>query len=429
MLASAPTSGPTRQRTKRVEPIAVYQPLPWQIAPWLDTHGILLLTGSAGGGKSRFSAEKLHGYCLRYPNAMGMAIRKTKVSMTSGLVLMMERRVIGRDPRVKHFPSKARFEYSNGSILAYGGLADEEQRKRLRSIGQDGSLDIVWMEEAIEFEEEDLNEVLARRRGRAAPWRQIMLSTNPDAPTHWINRRLIEGGEAHVYYSSASDNPYNPADYEATLAQLTGVEGERLREGKWVQASGIVYEGWSELPDGNVTEDADYQEGNGTLLWAVDDGYAGEYDARSGSYTANSHPRVFLLCQLRPTGQLCIFAEVYAIKTLPEQHITQVRALGYPDPDYAVVDKSAAALKGRLQAEGIYTRNGPASVEESIKVMREWVAPDSNGVRKLLVHPRCRLFRREMVSYRRAMDGGVIKEHDHGPDAARYLIWALRYEA
>lgn len=84
----------------------------------------MLLTGAAGGGKSNLAAEKLHGFCLRYPGAMALMLRKTRESMTSSTVLFMERAVIGHDPNVVHVVSKARFEYSNGSILAYGGMAD-----------------------------------------------------------------------------------------------------------------------------------------------------------------------------------------------------------------------------------------------------------------------------------------------------------------
>ena len=61
-------------------------------------------------------------------------------------------------------------EYDNGSTLPGGGMADDNQREQIRSIGQDGSVDIVWMEEATGFTENDFNEVTARIRGRAAPW-------------------------------------------------------------------------------------------------------------------------------------------------------------------------------------------------------------------------------------------------------------------
>lgn len=410
--------------------LAPFKPLPWQIAPWRDKSPILLLTGSAGGGKSKLAAEKLHAYCLKYPGSMALVLRKVKVSMTSGAVLMIARKVIGSDPRVVHVPSKSRFEYANGSILAYAGLEDERQRERLKSIGQDGAVDIAWMEEATEFEESDLNALLARMRGKAAPWRQILLSCNPDAPTHWIKSRLIDAGQARVYYSGAVDNPYNPADYRDTLNTLTGVDHDRLVKGQWVMATGLIYDVWSDGAEGgNVTAAADYEEGAGPVFWAVDDGYSGKLDPVTQLYTAESHPRVFLLVQERADGRLCVFHESYAIHTLSEAQIAEVEGLGYPAPDYAAIDKSAAELRGRLHAGGHYTQNGPADVEESIKVLRRFLAKDQNGWRRILVHPRCRHLRAEMASYRRDdTTGKPVKAFDHGPDALRYLAWTKRYE-
>src|SRR5690606_2638263 len=171
----------------------------------------------------------------------------------------------------------------------------------------------------------------------------------------------------------------------------------------------------------------DFVPDGGPVYWAVDDGYVGEFDATTGTYTAGSHPRAFLLCQMRPDGRLHIFAEHLAIRTQPEDQINAVLALGYPLPEFAAVDKAAAALIGRLNASGIYTQRGAASVEESIKVVREWLAPDKNGWRRIRVHPRCTHLRQELVSYVYGADQRPVKQFDHTLDALRYLVWRLRF--
>ena len=419
--------------------IQTFKPIAWQVDPWKDLSNILLLTGSAGGGKSRLAAEKLHGLLLRYDGATGLLIRKTKDSLKNSSLLMLSRMVIGRDPRVLHAKSNDRFEYSNGSVLSYMGMSDPAARERLRSIGQDGALDFVWFEEATEFVEEDFNEVLARMRGNSAPFWQIILTTNPDGPAHWINVRLILGGEASVYYSKASDNSHNRADYEIALSKLTGVQRQRLVEGKWVTGSGIVFDTWLDdfnqatgKSTGNVTLEAEYVPDGGRVIWAIDDGYSGKQDRATGIFTGRSHPRAIMLCQMRYDGRLAVFGESYKVETLAKDHLLEVKKMclnkGWPLPEYVVRDRAAASLDGALRAVGVkrvfYDR---VDKDESIKEMRTWVAADDNQVRRLIVHPRARHFRYETAQFSTNKRGNVIEEHDHGPDAVRYVIWHEMY--
>jgi hypothetical protein len=235
------------------------------------------------------------------------------------------------------------------------------------------------------------------------PWQ-----ARPDRGSDWRDDKLAEsGGDTATIFRE-----YPANDIEA-----------------FTHASGLVYDVWSDGPaDGNVTEAAAYQPGGGDLFWAIDDGYEGVLDRSTGQYTEKSAPRVFLLVQQRPTGQLCVFAEHYAVKTLQEAHIGLVRALGYPDPEYAVVDSAAAELRGRLLDGGVGTFGKPGSIEESIKTTRRMLAPDANGVRRVLVHPSCTHLRAELASYRRDDSGKPIDAQNHGPDALRYLCWHMRLE-
>ena len=169
-----------------------FVPLPWQLKAMRDTSPVVLLTGSQGGGKSRTAAEKIHAFCLRYPGAQALVMRKVRDNVTASSMRMLEKKVIGDDPRVNFLRKDLRADYLNGSTIYFAGMHGEKQREAIRSIGE-GSIDIAWMEEAHEFEEDDYEELLGRMRGAIAPWNQIILSTNPDAPVHWINRRLILG--------------------------------------------------------------------------------------------------------------------------------------------------------------------------------------------------------------------------------------------
>lgn len=182
---------------------------------------------------------------LKYPGSVGIGLRKAREFAAKSVVYALKA-VIGDSGAARYNSSALTFHYTNGSKIFIAGLKDENQRQAIRSINGDGAADFIWVEEANALTESDHNELLARLRGTNAPWRQLLYTTNPDAATHWIKRRLIDQGEASVHYSSAKDNPALPDEYHETLAQITGVLGLRLRDGLWTSAEGIVYDTWSD---------------------------------------------------------------------------------------------------------------------------------------------------------------------------------------
>ena len=409
-----------------LEIIAPFKPHTWQVEPWKYIGPTMLLTGSAGGGKSRLAAEKVHGYLLRYPNAMGLMLRKIRQSMTNSTVLFMDREIIGSDPRVRHYPSKLRFEYANGSVLAYGGMANEEQREQIRSIGTAGGVDIVWMEEATGFTETDYNEVLARMRGKAAPWTQVILSTNPDVPTHWIYQRLMVGGEAQVYKSSALDNPSNPASYIDNLQKLTGILYDRLVLGLWKQAEGAVYDTYD--PTVHVIDPIPIPP-----LWrrirAVDFGY--------------TNPFVCLWFAMDNDGRMYLYRELYHTGRIVEDHARQIVELSQGERIEATVCDHDAEDRATLERHGIPTMGAKKDVSPGLQAVAQRLRVAGDG------KPRLYLFRDALVERDRELakaykplctvdefpayvwqvskDGRPVKEvpvkvNDHGMDAMRYAV-------
>lgn len=420
---------------RHIQPIAIYRPLPWQVRPWRDKSGILLLTGAAGGGKSRLAAEKVHGYCKKYPGAMGLMLRKHRNSMTNSTVLFMERTVIGKDPAVHHYPSKLRFEYANGSILAYGGMADDEQREQIRSIGPQGAVDIIWMEEANRFGEIDFNEARGRIRGKAAPWRQVILTTNPDAPTHWIKQRLMDGGEASVYYSSARDNPHNAPEYLATLASLTGLLGKRLNKGLWVQAEGAVYETFSD--ELHVIDAMPNGWRNWRKIRAIDFGY--------------TNPFVCLWFAIDGDGRMCLYREIYMTKRTVNEHAPKILALSQGEHYEATVCDHDAEDRATLEQAGIYNIPAVKDISRGIQAVEQRLKVAGDGKPRLFVlkntlveldtllkdpfksasnKPSCTLEEFPGYAWPRAADGKANKEvpidiNNHGMDALRYAVMYL----
>ena len=84
-------------------------------------------------------------------------------------------------------------------------------------------LDFVWIDEA-NASREDLNEVFARMRGRAAR------CNNPSYTQTQTSALIIYvRGKASCYYSPTRQ--HQPASYEGTLSMLTGIQLLRLKEG------------------------------------------------------------------------------------------------------------------------------------------------------------------------------------------------------
>lgn len=231
----------SRRTSSKARAVATFQPLPWQYAPWRDKSAVLLLTGAAGGGKSKLAAEKINAYMLKYPGARGLLIRKAREFATKSMVPALKA-AIGSPEIAQYRKADLTFEYANGSRVYVAGVKDEDQREALRSIGEQGGVDVCWIEEANALTYEAFQEIRARMRGTVTTWRQVILTTNPGGPAHWIKKRLIDGGLASPYYSRATDNPHLPADYLETLESLTGVQYDRLVLGLWKAAEGALWD-------------------------------------------------------------------------------------------------------------------------------------------------------------------------------------------
>ena len=409
-----------------IEITAPYKPLPWQIKPWQDKNPIMLLTGSAGGGKSRLAGEKVHAYLQKYDRATGLMLRKAREYASKSIVPFMSRTVIGDTPGVRMKKMDTLFEYENGSTLYWGGMKDDSQREGLRSIGPDGAIDIVWVEEANQFTEVDFNELLARMRGKAAPWMQVILSTNPDMPTHWVNQRLIIGGEASVYYSGATDNTYNPPEYVGFLNKLTGVLYDRLVLGKWVQSEGAVYGEF----DGSIhLIDAFEIPPEWRRMRSIDFGY--------------TNPFVCQWWAMDEDDRLYLYREIYKTQRLVEDHARDILRLSEGEMIEKTVSDHDAEDRATLERYGVYTQAAKKDVSPGIQSVKQRLVKSGDDkprlflMRGALVEEDTKLrHSRKPVSTIEEFPGYVwpatkeskpireqpVKENDHGMDAMRYMV-------
>ena len=419
---------------------------PWQATAFLDKSDLLLFSGKPGGGKSHLGGNKVHAFLLRYPGATGIASRKVREDMDQSTIPMFLHQIINisEEPRCRFHARSDRviYEHPHGRIseLYFKGMNSPKQREAWKSLGMKGDLDIVLLEEANEYEEEDFNWVTTRMRGQAAGWTQIMMATNPDTFLHWINSRMIIGGEAVYYYSDWTMNPALDIEkYTRTMSRLTGTARARFWEGEWTEGGGKVIDTWvnkyhkrsnPEPEYGNVIMDAEYIPYGGDIVWVVDDGYAGKRDQKTGYFAAKSNPRTFLMAQKRPDGRLAFFGESYEVQMLYQQHIIKVIEMTvdnrWPMPKYVLYDIASPTLGRYLKEAGFDTRAIRVKIDEGVNELLGWVGPDVNGVRRMIVHPRCNLLRLEMGAWgKHPKTGKPVDAFNHGPDAARYLTFYI----
>ena len=382
---------------------ANFIPLPWQVDAWRDKSLTLLFTGSAGGGKSRLAAEKVHGACMKYPGANWLVMRKAREWNKTSIIPFLWETVI-QGTGAARFADNV-FKYSNNSRIYTAGMNDEDQREAVRSIGGSGGLDGAWLEEGTAFTRKDYNEVLARMRNNAMGWRQIIITTNPGPPMHWIYTDLIKGKQAHVYYSGAPDNPYNSKDYLSILDKLTGVQHERLVEGHWVQAEGTVYDAFDYNTHVRVRKVEDFQ------YWglAIDEGY--------------TNPAVILLIGVDGDGRLHIEREFYQTGVLQERVVAQSREwVNERRATAIVVDESAAGLIADLRNAGLSAEGHKGRVLDGIAIVQGLLTVQDDGLPRLTVDPSCVNTVNEFESYVwKPGKDEPVKENDHALDALRYF--------
>jgi len=414
---------------KRSDLLAPYKPLPWQVPAWKSKASALLLTGSAGGGKSKVAAEKINAYCWKYPDSTWLILRKAREWAGRSIVPFMWKSVMAEDKRIKYSVSDGSFHYPNGSVIYSGGMMDAKQRESVRSIGGDGGLDGAWFEEANAFSRQDYEEIIGRVRHTAADWQQIILTTNPDSPTHWIYTDLIKGGQAEVYYSGAKDNPYNAPAYLANLAKLTGVLKQRLVDGLWVQAEGAIYDEYD--PAVHLINREDCPEFVRRFR-AVDFGYSNPFVCQWWGMDADG--RLYLYRELYQTRRLVEDLTPEIIRLSEGEYIEQTIA-DHDAEDRATMAKhgvdTVAAIKD--VSPGIQAVKARMKVQEDKKpriffVRGALVSPDP--LLESEKRPFCTIDEVPGYAWQKTPDGKPNKEqpvkmNDHGCDPMRYLVYKL----
>lgn len=393
----------------------------------------ILVDGPLGTGKTRLLLERVRACALKYPGCRWAMLRSTRKWLTNSALVTWEQKVLEPGvliPDRVRAANRSEYRFRNGSVVVVAGLDDPQS---VFSAEYDGAVIV----EATEIDQDTAEKVDGRLRFGRMPYQQLLMDCNPAAPTHWLHR-AFESGWCHRIPMRHVDNPalYLPdlktrtrfgAEYLGRLDDLSGVRRSRLRDGRWVQAEGVVYEEWDESV--HVVEPFE-PPADWPRFWAIDFGF--------------TNPAVWQFWALDPDGRLHLYREIYQTGRLVSDLCEEVRAatVGDPRPEAVVTDHDPEAMAVIDRALGVTCLAADKTNRKlGIQQVKDRLRRAKDGRPRLTISKRA-LHHSPDESLRTAgkptstaseIDGYVwnpndakkeepLKESDHGCDAMRYLV-------
>ena len=347
----------------------------------------IVMRGSAGSGKSVDTAQN---YILRLMNDKGrnlVAMRKSDITnrdstfaeLTGALYRMFGDKAeaywkINRSPLMltcRH----------NGNQIIFRGMNDDRQREKLKSITfPKGKLTDVWLEEATEFTQADLEIIDDRLRGELpeGQFYQIRMTFNPVNKNHWIKKVFFDIPDANVltHHSTYLMNRFIDDAYRSRMERrkLVDPEGYQIYGlGEWGEIGGLILHNW------------DIQECSMNL---------NDYDdVAIGQDFGFNHANAILLLGIRDDN-IYIIDEIYVheketaeIIPLAEQHSIPKNKRMWCDS--AEPDRIKTWKKAGYMAKGVDKGGSAGSVKSQIDWLKGVTGKDKTVQRKIYVNPHC----------------------------------------
>jgi phage terminase large subunit len=205
--------------------------------PYLNnTDRYLLFYGGGSSGKSYYIAQR-YIYKLIHPTRCNLLVVRQTGDTNRRSTFPLLKQVISNWNLGQHFKvneSDMRIVCKlTGNEVAFAGLDDVEKIKSITF--SNGELTDIWVEEATECQEADINQLKVRLRGGKSK-KQMVLSFNPINIQHWIKKHFIDSGLATVCFSTYKDNKFLTDDDRKALEDLQYIDEytyEVYCLGKW----------------------------------------------------------------------------------------------------------------------------------------------------------------------------------------------------
>ena len=254
----------------------------------------IVMKGSAGSGKSVDTAQN---YILRLMNDNGrnlVAMRKSDITNRdstfaelTGAIYRMFGDKAEQYWQINKSPLQLTCRH-NGNKVIFRGMNDDKQREKLKSITfQKGKLTDVWLEEATEFTQADLEIIDDRLRGELpqGQFYQIRLTFNPVNKNHWIKKVFFDLPDDNVltHHSTYLMNRFIDDAYKARMERrrLVDPDGYLIYGlGEWGEIGGLILHNWevkeisqnlNDYDDVAIGQDFGFNHANAVLLLGVKD--------------------------------------------------------------------------------------------------------------------------------------------------------------
>lgn len=173
--------------------------------PYLeDRSRYLVFYGGGSSGKSYNIVERYIYKCMKQKMNL-LVIRQTGNTNRDSTFALFKQIVNEWKVDSLFHITDLRIRCANGNEIIFRGLDDAEKLKSVTF--ENGELTDVWIEEATETQEADVNQLKVRLRGGTSE-KQMVLSFNPVNANHWIKRHFIDSGLATVCHSTYKDNKF-----------------------------------------------------------------------------------------------------------------------------------------------------------------------------------------------------------------------------
>jgi phage terminase large subunit len=211
----------------------------------------------------------------------------------------------------------------------------------------------------------------------------------------------------------------------AVLDRLTGVRKDRLRYGRWVQAEGVVYEGFDRAIH---VIDPFPIPASWRRVRSIDFGYTNPFTCQWWAFDGDK--RLFL------------YREIYMTKRTVRVHAGLIKGLSEGERfDYTIADHDAED-RATLSENGIPVIAAIKDLSPGLQAVEERLKVQGDGRPRLFVfndalverdeelaeakRPTCTAGEFECYVWEKGIDGRPtkerpVKEHDHGMDALRYV--------